>query len=84
MFMIGIAPHNYQLGEKVLLKVNKLDSIKTQLPYGYYTLPFCRPDSIEDDSENLGEIMSGDLIENSKYKVCTCVHEQAYRRCLFD
>jgi transmembrane 9 superfamily protein 2/4 len=55
----------------VELKVVKLDSVKTQLPYGYYSLPFCVPADfeIEEAAENLGEILSGDLIQTSGYEV---------------
>ena len=28
------------------LKVGKLSSAKTHLPYNYYDLPFCRPDGV--------------------------------------
>lgn len=51
------------------LDVVRLDSIKTQLPYDYYSLPFCRPPAVEESAENLGEVLSGDRIENSMYKV---------------
>ena len=40
---------------KVSLKVNKLTSAKTQLPYGYYTLPYCQPEKITESAENLGD-----------------------------
>jgi len=64
----GVAPIEYAEGARVELKVNKLTSVKTQLPYGYYTLPFCKPDSgIVESVENLGEILAGDLIENSPF-----------------
>ena len=53
------------------MKVNKLTSIKTQLPYTYYSLPFCKPDTIIDSAENLGEVLRGDRIENSPYVVST-------------
>jgi len=49
------------------VKVNKLTSIKTQLPYTYYSLPFCKPATIVDSAENLGEVLRGDRIENSPY-----------------
>ena len=50
-------------------QVNKLDSVKTQLPYRYYELPFCRPpkDQLQEENENLGEILGGDVIETSRY-----------------
>jgi hypothetical protein len=37
------------------IKVNKLSSTKTQLPYEYYSLPFCKPSTIVNSAENLGE-----------------------------
>ena len=49
--------------------MNKLSSTKTQLPYTYYSLPYCRPDKIVDNAENLGEVLRGDRIENSPFVV---------------
>ena len=51
------------------VKVNQLSSIRTQLPYTYYSLPFCRPDTIINSAENLGQVLRGDRIENSPYVV---------------
>ena len=45
-------------------QVNKLTSVKTQLPYRFYTLPYCQPEKIQESVENLGEILAGDQIEN--------------------
>ena len=56
-------------GDKLNLKVNKLSSTKTQLPYEYYSIPYCRPDPIVSSAENLGEVLRGDRIENSPYEV---------------
>jgi len=65
----GVAPTNFLDGDKVELKVNKLTSVHTQLPYKYYSLPFCAPDTVVDKVENLGEILRGDRIENSLYEL---------------
>ncbi|KAF9662744.1 hypothetical protein SADUNF_Sadunf18G0086100 [Salix dunnii] len=54
-------------GAELKVKVNKLTSTKTQLPYSYYSLPYCPPDHIVDSAENLGEVLRGDRIENSPY-----------------
>lgn len=51
------------------MKVNKLSSIKTQLPYDYYSLDYCTPPEIVNSAENLGEVLRGDRIENSPYVV---------------
>jgi transmembrane 9 superfamily protein 2/4 len=66
-YLPGVAPREYLEGEPVELKVNTLTSVKTQLPYGYYTLPYCKPAEIKERVENLGEILGGDAIENSPY-----------------
>ena len=58
---------------QVKLFVTKLTSTKTQIPYDYYSLPFCKPKHEKKESENLGEELSGDKIENSVYKV-HCQH----------
>mmetsp|Transcript_59915 Transcript_59915/g.111016 ORF Transcript_59915/g.111016 Transcript_59915/m.111016 type:complete len:612 (+) Transcript_59915:86-1921(+) len=79
-YLPGVAPKEYKKDAEVELKVNKLTSVKTQLPYNYYTLPYCKPnDGIQKVNENLGEILAGDLIENSPYKISmrknvTCAH----------
>ena len=44
-YLPGVAPQQYENFESVDMKVNKLTSIKTQLPYEYYALPFCQPTS---------------------------------------
>lgn len=68
-YLPGVAPVEFEDEDPVELKVNKLDSVHTQLPYKYYSLPFCRPDVIIDKVENLGEILRGDRIENSLYNI---------------
>ena len=44
-------------GERVDVKVNKLTSTVTQLPYDYYRLPFCKPTELKYSVENLGEVL---------------------------
>jgi transmembrane 9 superfamily protein 2/4 len=70
-YLPGVAPEQFIDGQIVDLKVNKLTSVHTQLPYQYYSLPFCKPPKITDKVENLGEILRGDRIENSLYIVRT-------------
>ena len=40
-YLPGVSPKEYKNGDKVEVKVNKLSSSITQLPYDYYSLPFC-------------------------------------------
>ncbi|KAK7377120.1 hypothetical protein VNO80_02540 [Phaseolus coccineus] len=66
-YLPGVAPQDFQKGDPLQVKVNKLTSTKTQLPYTYYSLPYCPPEKIVDSAENLGEVLRGDRIENSRY-----------------
>ena len=52
----GVAPMDYNKNDPVDIKAVKLTSDKAQLPYEYYSLPFCKPKGInlEYKSENLG------------------------------
>mmetsp|Transcript_12225 Transcript_12225/g.36785 ORF Transcript_12225/g.36785 Transcript_12225/m.36785 type:complete len:637 (-) Transcript_12225:361-2271(-) len=68
-YLPGVAPHEYLDNEKVEIKVNKLSSTKTQLPYDYYSLPFCRPAEVVNKMENLGEVLHGSVIKNSAYDI---------------
>lgn len=67
-YLPGVAPQDFSMGDSLKVKVNKLSSTKTQLPYSYYSLPFCKPERIVDSAENLGEVLRGDRIENSPYE----------------
>uniref|UniRef100_A0A0D6R1M1 Transmembrane 9 superfamily member n=1 Tax=Araucaria cunninghamii TaxID=56994 RepID=A0A0D6R1M1_ARACU len=66
-YLPGVAPQDFKKGDDLQVKVNKLSSTKTQLPYEYYSLKYCPPKDIIDVSENLGEVLRGDRIENSPY-----------------
>ncbi|KAL2534083.1 Transmembrane 9 superfamily member 7 [Abeliophyllum distichum] len=66
-YLPGVAPRDFQRGDELQVKVNKLSSIKTQLPYDFYYLKYCMPDKIMNIAENLGEVLRGDRIENSVY-----------------
>jgi len=68
-YLPGVAPRDFKAGDRVDLKVNKITSVHTQLPYKYYSLPVCKPSKIEDKFENLGEILRGDRIESSVYDI---------------
>ena len=68
-YLPGVIPHDYKEGERVKVKVNRLDSVRTQLPYEYYSLPFCKPETINNAAENMGEVLRGDRIETSLYMV---------------
>lgn len=71
--------HTYSPREPIFAKVNSLTSIETELPFGYYTLPYCQPDGgIKKSAENLGELLMGDQIDNSPYRFQMNVNETVY------
>jgi len=80
-YLPGVAPVQFKPNEQVELKVNKLTSVHTQLPYQYYALPFCKPEKIHDKVENLGEILRGDRIENSRYFIFALKDERCKSLC---
>lgn len=73
LYLPGVVPQTYKPGDVLEVKLNKLDSVKTQLSYSYYSLPFPRPSRVESSLDGLGEVLSGELMENSLYKLV--VHE---------
>jgi len=69
-YLPGVAPRTFRYGDKVELKVNKLSSVHTQLPLDYYANKFCKPHGgVKQATENLGEFLGGDRIENSPYQL---------------
>ncbi|CAN1247588.1 Transmembrane 9 superfamily member 11 [Linum perenne] len=62
-------PHKYCINDFLSVKVNSLTSIETELPFSYYSLPFCKPgEGVKDSAENFDELLMGNRIENSPYK----------------
>ncbi|THU54794.1 hypothetical protein C4D60_Mb10t28910 [Musa balbisiana] len=66
-YLPGVAPRDFHKDDELQVKVNKLSSTKTQLPYDFYFLDYCKPSKIMNNAENLGEVLRGDRIENSIY-----------------
>lgn len=70
-YVPGVAPVEFKKGQRIEVKAVKMTSTKTQLPYEYYSLPFCLPKNgtFIYKSENLGEVLRGDRIVNTPYEV---------------
>ena len=45
-YVPGVAPIDFAKEDKVEIKAVKMTSSKTQLPYEYYSLPMCKPDTV--------------------------------------
>lgn len=52
-----------------------------QLPFEYYSLPFCQPADAATVAENLGEVLRGDKIMNSDYDLHMGVEESCKILC---
>lgn len=78
-YLPGLAPVNYCKTEEVdpdakcksdiVVYVNRLDSLESVLPYEYYSFDFCKADNIESPVENLGQVLFGERIHSSSYKI---------------
>lgn len=68
-YIPGTKPNEFEKNNTIDLYVSKLDSSLTQLPFDYYYLKFCKPDSTKEYNDNIGQSLTGDLIENSPYKI---------------
>ncbi|ONK68455.1 uncharacterized protein A4U43_C05F11710 [Asparagus officinalis] len=78
-YLPGSYMHTYSQGEAISVKVNSLTSIETELPFSYYSLPYCQPKGgIKKSAENLGELLMGDQIDNSPYRFRVNVNESLY------
>lgn len=68
-YLPGVAPHTFSQYDTVKMYVNSLTSTKTQMPSNYYSLPYCKPKRSRMQAENLGEVLGGDRIIESVYKL---------------
>ena len=51
------------------MRVAKLMSTRTLVPFSYYSLAQCTPRSLEAAAENLGEVLHGDRIFNAPFEL---------------
>ncbi|KAJ1418048.1 Nonaspanin [Sesbania bispinosa] len=78
-YLPGSYMHTYSNGDPIYAKVNSLTSIETELPFSYYSLPYCQPPGgIKKSAENLGELLMGDQIDNSPYRFRMNINETLY------
>ena len=70
-YVPGVAPSDFNWGDPIEIRAIKMTSTHTQLPFEYYSIPFCPPKSgeVQYKSQNLGEILRGDRITNTAYDV---------------
>jgi transmembrane 9 superfamily protein 2/4 len=70
VYLPGVVPSAFRDEERVSLKANKVTSTRTQVPYDYYDLPFCKSSKRRaSKADNVGGQLSGDTATNSPYEV---------------
>ena len=63
---LGLA---YIENEKISIYVNDVSAFDNPSEiYSYYDMPFCKPSHIEEESQSLGEDLSGERKSNSLYE----------------
>lgn len=78
-YLPGTYMHTYSPRDAIFAKVNSLTSIETELPFSYYSLPYCKPPGgVKKSAENLGELLMGDQIDNSPYRFRMNVNETVF------
>eukprot|EP00920_Eleutheroschizon_duboscqi_P028513 GHVT01069444.1.p1 GENE.GHVT01069444.1~~GHVT01069444.1.p1 ORF type:complete len:358 (-),score=55.65 GHVT01069444.1:1544-2617(-) len=72
----GSYPVDHNSGDPIALKVTSLSSVTTQLRFGYYELPYPQPTQLITSAENLGEILTGEKIQNSNFEIFMLTNER--------
>eukprot|EP00250_Pteridium_aquilinum_P013772 c21565_g1_i1 orf=428-2404(-) len=81
-YLPGSYMRKFVLNDTLTVMVNSLTSIETELPFSYYSLPYCKPlDGEKHSPENLGELLMGDRIENSPYQLHMNVNKSSIYLC---
>jgi len=68
-FLPGVAPSAFMPEDKVALQANKVNSVRTQLPYEYNDLPFCKVKHSRAQTDNIGEVLAGDKMREAPYDI---------------
>ncbi|KAH9605793.1 hypothetical protein KSS87_008975 [Heliosperma pusillum] len=62
--------HHYNVGDHVPFFANIVGPLNNPSEtYEYYELPFCSPGQIINKKESLGEVLNGDRLTNTRYKI---------------
>ncbi|XP_046676236.1 transmembrane 9 superfamily member 2 [Homalodisca vitripennis] len=88
-YLPGLAPVNYcKVGESsqtcksdVVLYVNRLNTEESVIPYEYHHFDFCVTDESHSPAENLGQVVFGERIRPSPYKLSFLKNESCKFLC---
>ncbi|KAG5189977.1 EMP/nonaspanin domain family protein [Tribonema minus] len=68
-YLPGVGPRKYKSMQELSLELNELTSMRTQIPYDFYSLPFCPLANHKMKRESLGEQLEGEVKEESAFKL---------------
>lgn len=83
-YLPGTYPQEFKEGQTLQVEVNSLVSSDTEMPYDYYSMPFCKPgEGVKKSSGSInpGTILLGIRIENSPYKLSMMEEKHAVPVC---
>jgi len=84
-YLPGSYPQEWVYNTTTSVKVRSLTSSQTELPYAYYSLPFCKPEGgVEKLAENLGELLMGERVESSPYAFNMMVEQRMVEVCTIE
>eukprot|EP00798_Chlamydomonas_sp_ICE-L_P031785 gene31786-6982_t len=70
-YIPGAYPREFRVGDTLAVHVNSLSSFDTEMPFDYYSLPFCEPAGGPKpvrEAANAGTLLQGLRIETSPYE----------------
>jgi transmembrane 9 superfamily protein 2/4 len=65
----GLGHGEYADGSVLPLRVAKLTSTRTQMPFSFFSLAQCMPQRLTPSAENIGEVLHGDRILNAPFEL---------------
>eukprot|EP00201_Polytomella_parva_P016206 CAMPEP_0175052398 /NCGR_PEP_ID=MMETSP0052_2-20121109/8340_1 /TAXON_ID=51329 ORGANISM="Polytomella parva, Strain SAG 63-3" /NCGR_SAMPLE_ID=MMETSP0052_2 /ASSEMBLY_ACC=CAM_ASM_000194 /LENGTH=743 /DNA_ID=CAMNT_0016316803 /DNA_START=18 /DNA_END=2249 /DNA_ORIENTATION=- len=77
-YVPGTYPVEFKVNATIQAQVNSLTSFDTDMPYDYYSMPFCKPpEGVKDIpfSANPGSLIEGNRLKNSPYNFSVKVTE---------
>eukprot|EP00798_Chlamydomonas_sp_ICE-L_P020229 gene20229-26982_t len=83
-YIPGSYPSEFRVGDQLQVNVNSLTSFETDMPFEYYTMPFCQPpEGVHGvaNTANPGTLIEGLRIENSPYNFSVKVKQTAQLAC---
>ena len=82
-YLPGVAPQNFKPGDEVTVRVGRVSSAQTHIPYDYYELPLCDPSNGRRKSApaNLGEILSADRYYDAPFTLHALKNETCREVC---